>query len=105
MIVFVTTADTEILALSRVTQELPESFPTIKAVNPTRLPGDLAPETLVSGASLVLVRLLGGRRAWENFQSVAAYCRRVGTPFLAWSGEQQADAELTAASTAPAAIV
>ena len=41
MIVFVTTADTEILALSRVTQDLPDGFPTIKAVNPTRLPRDL----------------------------------------------------------------
>src|SRR5215475_2430641 len=105
MIVFVTTADTEILALSRVTQDLPDGFPVIKAVNPTRLPRDLAPEALVSGASLVLVRLLGGRRAWDNFHNVAAYCRREGIPFLAWSGEQHADAELTAASTAPAAIV
>jgi cobaltochelatase CobN len=105
MIVFVTTADTEILALSRVTQDLPDGFPTIKTVNPTRLPRDLAPETLVSGASLVLVRLLGGRRAWEDFTNIAAYCRRAGIPFLAWSGEQHADAELTAASSAPAAIV
>src|SRR5262249_15637778 len=76
----------------------------IKAVNPTRLPSDLAPEPLVSGASLVLVRLLGGRRAWDNFHNVAAYCRREGIPFLAWYGEQHADAELTGASTAPDAI-
>ena len=105
MIVFVTTADTEILAMSRATQDLPDGFPAINAVNPTRLPHDLAPEALVSGAALVLVRLLGGRRAWEDFSNIAAYCRRAGIPFLAWSGEQHADAELTAASTAPAAIV
>ena len=41
MIVFVTTADTEILALSRVARDLPEGFPALKAVNPTRLPAAL----------------------------------------------------------------
>ena len=40
MIVFVTTADTEILALSRVARDLPAGFPTLKAVNPTRLPDE-----------------------------------------------------------------
>src|SRR5262252_5739799 len=48
----------------------------------------------------------GGRRAWEQgFNGLALYCRRLGIPFLAWSGEQHVDAELTAASTAPAALV
>jgi len=106
MIVFVTTADTEILALSRAARDLPPGFPPLKAVNPVRLPSDLAPETLAAGASMVLVRLLGGRRAWEHgFNGLALSCRRMGIPFLAWSGEQHVDAELTAASTAPAALV
>ena len=106
MIVFVTTADTEILALSRAARDLPTGFPPVKAVNPTRLPHDLAPEILAAGASMVLVRLLGGRRAWEDgFHALALYCRRTGIPFLAWSGEQHVDAELTAASTAPAALI
>src|SRR5919201_1808066 len=106
MIVFVPTADTEILALSRAARDLPPGFPPLKAVNPVRLPPDLAPETLAAGASMVLVRLLGGRRAWEHgFDGLASYCRRMGMPFLAWSGEQHVDAELTAASTAPAALV
>jgi cobaltochelatase CobN len=106
MIVFVTTADTEILALSRVVRDLPEGFPTLKAVNPTRLPSDLEPAALVAGAVMVLVRLLGGRRAWEEgFDALVRYCRQQGVPLLAWSGEQHVDAELTAASTAPAALV
>ena len=106
MIVFVTTADTEILALSRVARDLPEGFPALKAVNPTRLPSDLGPAELVSGAMMVLVRLLGGRRAWEEgFDALVRYCRQQGYPVLAWSGEQHVDAELTAASTAPAALV
>lgn len=106
MLVFVTTADTEILALSRAARDLPADFPALKAVNPTRLPDSMPPEDLVAQASMVLVRLLGGRRAWEEgFARLALACRRARVPLVAWSGEQQADAELTAASTVPAAIV
>ncbi|MEE9149349.1 MAG: cobaltochelatase subunit CobN, partial [Candidatus Tectomicrobia bacterium] len=106
MIVFVTNADTEILALSRVVRDLPADFPALKAVNPSRLPDGCEPQELATGASMVLVRLLGGRRAWEEgFDRLVVACRRQGIPLLAWSGEQHVDAELTAASTAPAAIV
>ena len=51
MLVFGTTTDTEILALSRVARDLPAGFPTLKAVSPMRLPCDAAPETLAGGAS------------------------------------------------------
>ncbi len=106
MIVFVTTADTEILALSRAVGDLPDDFPALKAINPTRLSDEIAAATLADGASMVLVRLLGGRRAWEEgFDQLRDACHQRGVPFLAWSGEQHADAELTAMSTAPAAIV
>ena len=106
MIVYVTTADTEILALSRAVRELPDDFPPLKVVNPNRMPEDMTPEVLISGASMALVRLLGGRRAWEEgFDRLVRACTQNGIPLLAWSGEQHADAELTAASTAPAAIV
>jgi cobaltochelatase CobN len=106
MIVFVTTADTEILALSQAVRDLPADFPVLKAINPTRLAAEAPPQALIQGASMVLVRLLGGRRAWEaGFDALAAACQQHAIPFLAWSGEQHADAELTAASTAPAAIV
>ena len=87
MIVFVTTADTEILALSRVARDLPEGFPALKAVNPTRLPSDLGPAELVSGAVMVLVRLLGGRRAWEEgFDALVQILPAAGYPFarLVW---------------------
>lgn len=106
MIVFFTTADTEILALSRVARELPDDFPSLKAINPSRLPPDVVPQELIQGATMVLVRLLGGRRAWEDgFDQLLSTCQATNVPFLAWSGEQHVDAELTAVSTAPAAIV
>jgi cobaltochelatase CobN len=85
MIVFVTTADTEILALSRVARDLPEGFPALKAVNPTRRPSELGPAELVAGAVMVLVRLLGGRRAWEEgFDALVRYCRQQGIPCCAY---------------------
>ncbi len=70
------------------------------------MPETVTPASLINGASMALVRLLGGRRAWEEgFDLLAQACAENGIPLLAWSGEQHADAELTAASTAPAAIV
>ncbi len=106
MMIYVTTADTEILALSRAVRELPTDFPPLHVVNPNRMSNEMTPEALVQGASMALVRLLGGRRAWEDgFDRLALACRENRIPLLAWSGEQHADAELTAASTAPAAIV
>jgi cobaltochelatase CobN len=64
MIVYVTTADTEILALSRAVRELPDDLLPLKVVNPNRMPEEMTPESLITGASMALVRLLGGRRAW-----------------------------------------
>jgi cobaltochelatase CobN len=54
----------------------------------------------------VLVRLLGGRRAWEEpFDELRRRCLAAGVPLLAFGGEAALDAELTAASTVPAALV
>ena len=102
MILFLTNADTEILALRSVIEGLPEGFPPVRAANPTHLP--TAPS--VEGAVAVLVRLLGGRRAWEEqFDALRAACVEGGIPLLAFGGEATPDAELTGLSTAPAAVV
>src|SRR5690606_9556973 len=53
----------------------------------------------------VLVRLLGGRRAWAGFDRLARRCADEQIPLLAFSGEATPDAELTAASTVPAGVV
>lgn len=105
-ILFLTTADSEILALSRAAQGLPPGFPRVRGRNPAALPDSWDPAVEVGDAALVLIRLLGGRRAWETgFDRLRAYCKGRGIPLLAWSGEQHADAELAAASTVPAPIV
>src|SRR5947209_148544 len=103
MILVLTNADTEILALRSVIEGLPEDFPPVRAANPAHL-GDDVPD--LDGVAVVLVRLLGGRRAWElGFDRLRQRCQEAGIPLLAFGGEAAPDAELTALSTVPSATV
>ncbi|HZQ27489.1 MAG TPA: cobaltochelatase subunit CobN, partial [Acidimicrobiales bacterium] len=100
MILFLTNADTEILALRSVVEGLPDGFPPVRAANPNTLAE--APD--LDGVDIVLVRLLGGRRAWERqFDDLRAACSARSIPLLAFGGEAAPDAELTALSIAPTA--
>jgi cobaltochelatase CobN len=102
VILFLSNADTELLALRAVLEDLPADFPAVRAANPHRLDGPVD----LDGVRAVLVRLLGGRRAWEEpFDDLAARCRHRGIPLLAFGGEAVPDAELTAASSVPSAAV
>src|SRR3712207_2007189 len=106
-LLFFTTADTEILAAAKATELLPEDFPRVRCANPTQLedPGSFFDEAL-PGTQAVLVRLLGGRRAWpEGFEELRRRCEEVGVSLLAFGGEAEPDAELTALSTAPSGAV
>ena len=100
MILVLTNADTEILALRSVVEGLPAGFPPVRAARP----GEAVPP--LDGVSMVLVRLLGGRRAWEEqFDELRRRCLDAGVPLLAFGGEASPDAELTALSTAAPATV
>ena len=102
MILFLSNADTDILAVRSVLEGLPEGFEPLRAANPATLtePPDL------EGVTAVLVRLLGGRRAWEQpFDELRRRCVEAGIPLLAFAGEAAPDAELTALSTVPAGTV
>lgn len=102
MIRFITSTDTEILALRTAAEALPDGFMPIRAGT------TWAPEPVPSldGVRCVLVRLLGGRRAWqEGFDELRAACIERGIPLLAFSGEAIPDAELTRLSTVPSATV
>src|SRR3712207_1238658 len=106
-LLFLTTADTEILAAARATELLPEGFPEVRCANPTALedPRAFFRETLPE-AGAVMVRLLGGRQAWpEGFEELGRRCEEFGVPLLAFGGEAEPDAELTALSTAPSGAV
>ena len=102
MILFLTNADTEILALRSVIESLPDGFPALRAANPDHLTEAPA----LDGVDVVLVRLLGGRRAWERpFDDLRRRCVAASVPLLAFGGEAVPDAELAALSTTPAGTV
>src|SRR3712207_5798777 len=104
---FLTTADTEILAAARAAETLPEGFPEILCCNPAKLENaeEFFDKALL-GARAAMVRLLGGRRAWpEGFEELRRRCEELGVPLLAFGGEAEPDAELTALSTAPSGVV
>jgi len=106
-LLFLTTADTEILAAARALEPLPEGFPAVRCANPTKLEdsGVFLDEALPS-TKVVIIRLLGGRRAWpDGFEELRRRCEDLRIPLLAFGGEAEPDAELTALSTAPSGIV
>lgn len=68
--------------------------------NPSRLVDGELPE-LLAGADVVVVRILGGYRAWpDGIDAVLAS----GLPTVVVSGEQAPDADLMRRSTAPAGV-
>jgi cobaltochelatase CobN len=129
VILFATNADTELLALRSVLEDLPGELSGTRGVHPDRagavadLVGagagargtDLVGTSGGAGGdtsrqherpSIVVVRLLGGRAAWESpFDELRAWCRTTATPLVALGGEAEPDAELAEASTVPAGVV
>ncbi|HVD44269.1 MAG TPA: cobaltochelatase subunit CobN, partial [Rubrobacter sp.] len=106
-LLFVTTADTEILAAARASERLPEGFPKLLCANPVVLEDPAAFfERELPGAEAVLVRLLGGRRAWPvGREELRSRCALLRVPLLAFGGEAEPDAELAALSTVPSGTV
>ncbi|MGY5047847.1 cobaltochelatase subunit CobN [Streptomyces sp. 900105755] len=95
-VLLLSTADTDLLAA------LAASGADYRIGNPTRV--DVAEElpALVAGADIAVVRLLGGKRAWED--GLAAL-KAAGIPTVLLGGEAVPDAELMAESSVPAGVV
>ncbi|GAB3657574.1 cobaltochelatase subunit CobN [Glycomyces tarimensis] len=106
-ILFLTTADTEILAAAGAVARLPEDAPKLRALNPARAGGgENWLDAALADVKVVVARLLGGRAAFpELFDELRERCVATGIPLLALSGEGSPDAELTALSTAPTAAL
>ncbi|MEV5398889.1 cobaltochelatase subunit CobN [Streptomyces cellulosae] len=94
-VLLLSTADTDLLAARA-------SGAGYRIGNPTRV--DVAEElpALLDGADLAVVRLLGGKRAWE--EGLAAL-KASGVPTVLLGGESVPDAELMAESSVPAGAV
>jgi cobaltochelatase CobN len=103
---FVTTADTEILATAAAVDRLPDGFPQVRCANPFGADAAQLVDTVMDGARVVLVRILGGRRGWpDGLPLLVERCRAAGVPLLALGGEAEPDAEMTALSSAPSGAV
>jgi len=99
-IALVSTADTELLAAAA-------SGAGYLTANPARVAADDV-TGLVARADLVVLRLLGGRKAWpEGVAALTAALAAAGPanrPLVALGGEATPDAELMALSTVPAGV-
>ncbi|SDO97428.1 cobaltochelatase CobN [Streptomyces sp. cf386] len=95
MILLLSTSDTDLLSARAAAGPVPYRF-----ANPSRLALDDLP-ALLDGVDLVVVRLLGGLRAWEDGLDLLL---ADGRPVVVLTGEQAPDAQLMAASTVPVGI-
>lgn len=92
-ILILSTSDTDLLSARA-------SGANYRWANPSRIHVDDLPD-LLDGMGAVVVRLLGGRRGWEEgIDAVIAS----GVPAVVVSGEQAPDAELMECSTVPGGV-
>jgi len=108
-ILFLSHADTDLLALREALPRLPQGFPPVRAlslakvVTEQHLTAALAcPEP---AERVIVARLLGGLQSVPGFRSMAESARARNQHLLVISGTGGPDPELTAASTAPPAVV
>ncbi|WP_428953450.1 cobaltochelatase subunit CobN [Streptomyces sp. cg35] len=97
-LLLLSTSDTDLLsARAANAANAPVGY---RFANPSRLPLDDL-DALLDGVGLVVVRLLGGVRAWQDgIDRLTA----AGLPMVVLTGEQAPDAQLMAASTVPVGI-
>lgn len=94
-VLLLSTADTDLFAARA-------SGAPYRIGNPTRIDVQGELPALIEGCSVAVVRLLGGKRAWED--GLAAL-KASGIPTVLLGGETVPDAELMAESSVPAGVV
>ena len=105
-IVFVTTADTDLLTADRALAGMSYGdFPSVLAFNPGTLGMGKERDRLldaVTEAGVVVLRLLGGKRAMpDTFDSLVQLCRSRRVPLIPCPGHQEWDEDLVAACSVP----
>ncbi|MDX6257826.1 MAG: cobaltochelatase CobN [Frankiales bacterium] len=109
MPLLLSTADTDLLAARAAEPLLPVELQPLLIANPMTTGPDAMVALLAElrpGSDFVLVRLLGGRGAWQQgFDSLRLACAQARVPLVALGGENALDAELTELSTAASGVV
>ena len=105
-IFLVTTADTDILTAERAISEMAiPDFPRVVIYNPVALDsteGQFELLEAAAGAGVVVLRLLGGKRAMpDTFDPLVELCHSNGIPLIACPGHQEWDEDLVSACSAP----
>ncbi|MBT6407161.1 MAG: cobaltochelatase subunit CobN, partial [Rhodospirillaceae bacterium] len=103
-VVILSAADSELASFSDAYREMGDGVASLRLANLLNLGHnmsvDLYVESVISGAKLVIVRLLGGRGYWPyGIEQIAAECFRNKTPLALLPGDDQPDAELATLST------
>ena len=103
-IVLASAADTELACFARAQTSLGEDAPSLRLANLMNLAHNLSVdtwlETTVSGARLVIVRLLGGESYWPyGAELLTEFCikRNIALAFL--PGDDKPDSELASRAT------
>ena len=102
--VVLSSADSELTSLSEAYAKMGENIPSLRLANILNLGHnlsvDLYVESVIVGAKLVIVRLLGGRSYWPyGVEQLAAVCCRQRILLAFLPGDDQPDAELSTLST------
>ena len=109
-ILFLTTADTDILTLTHAIKHLPSGFPPVRARNLLNLrsadTGETQFDAVISEAKVVVVRVLGGVAYFrEELESLSQRCHRGGKVLLALPGDRELDPDLTRLSTVSLSVL
>ncbi len=105
-IVILSAADTEIAGLAAARRMLPDDFASVRLANWMALAHpysvDLYCEQVISGAKLVVLRLLGGVSYWRyGVEETLRLCRGSNIPVTVLSGDTNWDETLAAEGTMP----
>jgi cobaltochelatase CobN len=108
-VLFLSHADTDLLALRAAVPLLPAGFPSVRALSLGKLATEehLATALACPGPPerIIVARLLGGLQSVPGFRGLAEFAHARGQHFLVVSGTGHPDPELTAASTVSPAVV
>ncbi|MFH8678986.1 cobaltochelatase subunit CobN [Streptomyces lydicus] len=97
MLLLLSTSDTDLLSARAATGPVPYRLANPARLDPAELPA------LLDGTDLVVVRLLGGIRAWQEGLDVLL-AEDQHRPVVVLTGEQAPDAQLMEQSTVPVGI-
>jgi cobaltochelatase CobN len=105
-IVLLTAADTEVLTWSAAVAQLPDGFPSVRALNLDRLRDrrvfDAYLDDVLQDSRVLVVRVLGGLGYWrEQLEAIHLLARAHGIRLVCLPGDAQPDPDLAALCTVP----